>query len=150
MKSCTLFLATLLLFMASHGLAQSGPQADLLSSSSKIFRLEVENKIDSLEQILDDKLIVLNSAGETQTKSQYLARLRSGNFQHDVIKVEDNTAVITGNTGVVTGKGTFTITAGGKQSVLHLAYLETFTRDNVHTAWKLLALHASVIPAIQK
>lgn len=147
MKNVARSFAILLVLLANQGFSQSAPQSALLKQSHEIFRLEVENRIDSLAFILDDHLVVLNSAGATQAKAQYLERLKSGNFRHDDIRVEESAATIAGNTGVVTGKGTFTITANDKQSVLHLAYSETFTRTGTHAEWKLLALHASAIPS---
>jgi hypothetical protein len=139
-------LNALLLIISTTLFAQSNEELNLLKLSGKIFSWEVESKFDSLENTLSDRLVVLNSAGGTQTKSEYVARLKSGDFVHNDIHVEQSAAVISGNTGTVTGKGMFKVTVNGKQSAMYLTYLEVFTRPSSRTEWKLLALHASIIP----
>jgi hypothetical protein len=140
------FITALILFISTLVLAQSPEEPNLLKLSAKIFRWEVESRFDSLESTLADRLIVLNSAGATQTKPEYLARLKSGGFIHNDIQVVQSAAVVADNTGAVTGKGLFKVTINGKQSAMHLTYLEVFTRSSPKTEWKLLALHASIIP----
>jgi hypothetical protein len=139
-------ITALILSISTSVFAQSPAESNLLKLSAKIFKWEVESKFDSLESTLADRLVVLNSAGTTQTKSEYVARLKSGAFVHNDIQVEQSAAVISGNTGTVTGKGIFNVTVNGKRSAMHLTYLEVFTRSSTDKAWKLLALHASVIP----
>jgi hypothetical protein len=139
-------LTVLFLIISTTLFAQSKDESNLLKLSAKIFRWEVDSKFDSLENTLAERLVVLNSAGVTQTKLEYVARLKSGNFVHNDIKVEQNNAIVSGNTGTITGKGIFTVTVNGKQSASHLTYLEVFTRSSLNDPWTLLALHASVIP----
>lgn len=139
-------LTVLFLIISTIVFAQSKEEKNLQKLSMKIFRWEVESKLDSLGSSLDEKMIVLNSSGFTQTKTEYLARLRSGTFAHNDIQIEENKAVISGNTGIVTGKGIFDVSVNGKQSEIHLTYMEVFVRLSSRAAWRLLALHASAIP----
>jgi hypothetical protein len=139
-------LTVLFLIMGATVFAQSKDESNLLKLSAKIFKWEVECKFDSLENTLAERLVVLNSAGAMQTKSEYVARLKSGNLVHNDIKVEQNNAIVSGNTGTIAGKGIFTATVNGMQSASHLTYLEVFTRSSLNSPWTLLALHASVIP----
>jgi hypothetical protein len=139
-------ITALILLISTSVFAQSPAESNLLKLSAKIFRWEVENKFDSLKNTLADRLVVLNSAGATQTKPEYITRLKSGAFVHNDIQVEQSAAVVSDNTGTVTGKGIFKVTVNGKPSAMHLTYLEVFTRSSSKTEWKLLALHASVIP----
>jgi hypothetical protein len=138
----TIFLVTL----ACQTFAQTPPEAVLLKLSNKIFKWETDDQTDSLEKTFAPKFVVVSSNGEIQSKKEYITRLRSGNFVHNDIQVEQGTAVISGNTGTVIGKGIFNVTINGKQSSIHLAYLEVFTRSSLNKAWTLLALHASIIP----
>jgi hypothetical protein len=131
-------ITALILILSTSVFAQSPDESNLLKLSAKIFNWEVESKFDSLENTLAERLVVLNSAGATQTKSEYLTRLKSGAFIHNDIQVEQNVAVISGNTGTVTGKGQFKVTVNGKQSAMHLTYLEVFNRSSPHTTWTLL------------
>jgi hypothetical protein len=126
--------------------AQTPQEQKLLSLSDRIFKWEVAGKIDSLEQVFHPKFQVVGSSGEAQTKTAYIARLRSGNFVHNAIHVEETDATISTNTGTVFGKGTFTVTSNGKQVILRLSYIEVFTRTAEKHPWKVLTMHASILP----
>jgi ethanolamine utilization protein EutA (predicted chaperonin) len=132
--------------LASHVFAQSKTEAEILKLSNQIFKWEVENKIDSLENLFDDKFIVVSSNGEFKTKKQYINTLSSGDFIHNRIDVEENTATVINNTATVVGKGSFTVTISGKVITLHLSYMEVFTRPNPKKSWTIMAMHASVLP----
>jgi Domain of unknown function (DUF4440) len=136
-------LTVTLFLIASHVFAQSEAEAEILQLSKQIFNWEVENKTDSLENLFDEKLMVVSSAGETKNKEQYLATLRSGNFVHNSIDVEESVAVVVNNTAMIVGKGRFAVTVSTNKVTLRLSYTEVFTRPDQNKPWKILAIHAS-------
>jgi hypothetical protein len=133
------------ILLTVHGFGQSPEETQILKLSGDIFQWEVQNKISLLENIFADRFVVVNSGGKSQTKEQYLTLLRSGNFVHDSITVEQNTATVADNTAAVVGTGRFVITSPGNKVMLHLSYIEVFTRPNPKENWKMLAMHASVL-----
>lgn len=137
------FNAFLLVSAALH--AQTPDEKAILNLSEKMFRWEVENKIDSLDKLWDQQFVVVGGDGQVQTKSQYLATLRSGNFVHNSIVVETNKASVANGTGTIVGKGKFTVTVSGKKKALQLSYIEVYTKNQAGD-WKVLALHATVLP----
>jgi len=141
MKAFFLFF---LLLSGLRSLSQSSSEKEILKLSADIFRWEAGNKTDSLEGFLAEKLKVINSLGEIQTKEQYLKTLRSGNVQHDSIAVEQTTVSITGKTAIVTGKGWFHLTVSNNKLHRHLSYMEVFAGNG--KSWKLIALYASSLP----
>ncbi len=143
MKTFMFILASLVCFTSA---AQSPAGQNLLQLSAQIFKWEVNNNMDSLGNIMAENFTVVSSSGAVQTKSEYLARLTSGSFFHNRIDIEQNNAAITNNTGIVTGKGFFVVTNAGKQSTLHLSYMEVFTRFRKKDKWKLLAIYANRLP----
>jgi hypothetical protein len=142
MKLFSLLIATL---FSAQLFAQSKKEAAVINLSKQIFTWEVNNKIDSLENLFDEKFVVVSSNGDSQSKTQYITRLKSGSFVHNSIDVEENTASVVNNTAVVVGKGKFTVTVSGNNKSLHLSYTEVFTRPNAAKPWKLLAMHASAL-----
>ena len=142
MKSSVLLIT---MFITAQLFAQSAEERTILTLSKQIFSWEVTNNIDSLEQLLEEKFVVVSSNGESQSKIKYIARLKTGNFTHNNIDVEENTASVVDNTAIVVGKGKFTVTVAGNTVSLHLSYTEGFTRRNVKKPWKILAMHASLI-----
>ncbi len=139
-------LIILLLFCGLNSFGQSADEQQLNNLSGRIFNWEVGGKMDSLENILHAKFTVMSSAGVHQTKAQYMARLSGGAFVHNAIDIKESTATIAGNTGIVMGKGKFTVTNNGVQATLSLAYTEVFTRPDDKKPWKLLAIHANPLP----
>ncbi len=137
-----LFLIALFLFC--KGFSQSSEEAKVLRLSSSMFTWEVNGNMDSLAHLFDEKISIVNSCGEIQNKEQYLTSLRSGNFKHDSINVEQNTVTVKNNTATIIGKGRFTMTLNGNKLHRHLSYIEVFIKDEKQ--WKLLALYASALP----
>jgi hypothetical protein len=126
-------------------LAQSADERSILQTSRNIFKWEVSNNLDSLKNILHEKFIANGSDGTIQAKPQYIARLQQGNFIHNRIDVESDTAITSGNTGLVIGKGTFDVTVSGNARTLHLSYMEVFSREKPDDVWKLLAIKANTL-----
>ena len=139
-----LTISIILLFALSPIFAQSKIENEVTQLSKSLFNWEAKNNIDSIDNLLLDQLIVVNSKGETLSKSQYLATFQSGTMTHNSIEIEESKTTILNNTAVVAGKGIFNITAGGNNMIRHLSYIETFIKTK--DGWKLLALKASVIP----
>ena len=139
-------IAILLIIASLNCSAQAAQEKTLLSLSDRIFKWEVAAKIDSLEQVFHEKFQVVGSSGEAQSKSAYISRLRSGNFVHNAIEVQESNVSVSDNTGTVIGKGTFIVTSNGNQVVLKLSYIEVFTRTDENHPWKVLAMHASALP----
>ena len=137
-------ISIILLFALSPIFAQSKIENEVTQLSKSLFNWEVKNNIDSIDNLLHEKLIVVNSNGETLSKSQYLATFQSGTMTHNSIEIEESKTTILNNTAIVAGKGIFNITAGGNNMIRHLSYIETFIKTK--DGWKLLALKASIIP----
>jgi len=138
-----LLAVTVLLCFKSFG--QSPAEAALIKLSEKVFEWEVQDKIDSLQTIFHDKFIVVSADGSSQRKTDYLQRLRSGDFVHNSIEVEESMAIIAGNTATVAGKGKFDVTISGNKISLRLSYIEVFTRTSANKPWKIVAMKASVL-----
>ncbi len=132
-------------FIAFQSFAQSGSEKKILKLSDNIFKWEVDNKIDSLKAVFHEKFVVIGSDGNSQLKNKYIYRLKSGAFVHDSINIEENTAIVSINTAVVSGKGKFSVTVSGKKVQLHLSYIEVFTRETKQKDWKILAMKASML-----
>ena len=139
------YLLAMLLLTGFQAFSQASPEKEVLKLSGDIFKWEVKNNIDSLEQIFHEKFTVIGSDGNGQLKNQYISRLKSGSFVHDSITVEEHTAIVSGYTAVVSGKGRFSVTVSGDKVNLHLSYLEVFTRENNKKPWQVLAMKASML-----
>lgn len=143
MKNTILLLT--LLFTGLQSFSQTSPEKEILQLSNDIFKWEVGNKIDSLEKVFHEKFVVVGSDGKSQLKNAYINRLKSGEFVHNNINVEENSAIVSDNSAIVLGKGMFSVTVSGKKVELHLSYMEVFTRTDSKNPWQVIAMKANVI-----
>lgn len=143
MKKTVLLLT--LLFTVIQSFSQTSSEKEILQLSNDIFKWEVDNKIDSLEKVFHEKFVVVGSDGNSQLKNPYLNRLKSGAFVHDAINVEENSAIVSDNTAIVTGKGMFSVTVSGNKIKLNLSYMEVFTRTDSKNPWQVIAMKANIL-----
>ncbi len=140
-----LYFIPIAILFSLNSFCQTADEKELLNLSSKIFEWEVHDKIGSLQDVFHSAFIVVSADGSSQRKNDYLQRLKSGDFVHNSIDIEEYTVIISGNTAVVAGKGKFTVTISGNKISLRLSYVEVFTREGSKKAWKVLAMKASVL-----
>jgi Domain of unknown function (DUF4440) len=131
------------IFICIKGMAQSPAETQVLQLSTQIFKWEVDNKIDLIENVFHKNFVVVSSNGDIQNKENYIARLASGNFVHNSIDIEQSKATVVDNTATVVGKGKFVVTIAGTKIILQLLFIEVFTRKNKKSTWKVLAMKAS-------
>ena len=143
MKLSLLFIC---LLFSIRSFTQNAEEKSILQLSDKIFKWEVSNQIDSLNNNFHEQFTVTGSDGNSQKKEQYISRLKGGSFIHNNIEVEESNATVSSNTAVVVGKGIFNVTVSGNKLSLHLSYLEVFTRAGQNEPWKVLAMKAGVLP----
>jgi hypothetical protein len=141
-----IILSIALLMLTINGFAQTANEETVTALSSKVFTWEVDNKIDSIADVFDEKFMAFTSSGDKQNREKYLSVLRSGSVIHNSIEIEETTASVVNNTATVAGKGKFTITVNGNKRTIHLSYLEVFVRRDEQSPWKMLALHAGLLP----
>ena len=141
-----LLFSLIIVLAACNGYGQTAAEAGVLQLSANLFTWEVQNNIDSLDNVFDGKFTAYTSNGNRQDKEQYMAGLKGGKVIHNSIMIEESSASVVDNTATVGGKGRFTVTVNGVQKTIHLSYLEVFTRKDERSQWKVLALHAGLLP----
>ena len=145
MEKKAVFIITFLFSFSIGTMAQLKPEAEIINLSNTIFKWEVDNNIDSLKMIFDEKFIVVSGDGRSKDKKEYIAMLGSGSFLHNNIDVIENKATVVNNTATVIGKGKFSLTISGNKITHLLSYMEVFTRFNNKQPWQVLAMHATVL-----
>lgn len=123
--------------------AQSPEQA-ILDLSERKFNWMIRMHYDSLESVLDDRLMFIHSNGWTETKSELIADLKSGKLRYVAIEVIESSARLYSNSAIVTGKGKFTVVLDGNDLVINLYYTEVYVLKNGN--WLLASRHANRLP----
>jgi hypothetical protein len=126
---------------ASHfsAYAQEDIKVDLLSR--KKFTWLTQKKLDSLAEMLDERLMYVHSNGWIQTKKEMIDDLKSGKLNYISIDVKSNKVRVYNNTAIVNGAGSFQVTMDGKPLTIELNYTEVYVKGNGR--WLLASRHAN-------
>ncbi len=119
--------------------AQEDLQVDKLSR--KKFTWLTQKKLDSLREVLDERLMYVHSNGWTQTKKEIIDDLKSGKLNYVSIDVKSNRVRVYSSTAIVNGAGSFQVTMDGKPLTIELNYTEVYVKENGR--WLLASRHAN-------
>ncbi len=127
--------------LVSVGFSQTKEEQEVLSLAKRKFRWMTEAKLDSLDDILDDRLTYTHSNGWIQTKKDFIDDFTNGKLTYHSIDVADLKARIYPNASIVNGKGKFTVTMNKTSKVtIDLAFTEVYVL--VNGKWRLASRHA--------
>ncbi|WP_027346881.1 nuclear transport factor 2 family protein [Hamadaea tsunoensis] len=99
---------------------------------------------DTLDELLDDRLVFTGPGGTLYTKADDLALQRSGRQRLTEVTEEDLRVVADGTTGVTFFLGTLSGAFEGQEFTARLRYTRTWVLGE--RGWRLLAAHVSDAP----
>jgi len=128
------------------GFGQVNEDGEVLKLSRKKFKWMVDIKLDSLKEILDDRLTYTHSGGWSQTRKQFLEDFTNGKLIYHSIDILDlNARTYPNGSAIVNGRGKFLVTLnGGAKRELTLGFTEMYILNG--KKWKLVARHSNVMP----
>ena len=118
--------------------------AAVLAAEDLRYRAMIDADLATLDRLLDDRASYAHSSGVRDTKSEYLAKVRSGYYvyrriDHPVERVE-----IVGDTAIVVGRMTADLTVDGAPKVIDNLALAVWARTA--GGWRLLAYAPTRLP----
>ncbi len=139
------YLSTIAFFIVALGTqAQSVSEQAILDLSKKKFGWMIHMKYDSLESILDDRLMFIHSNGWTETKLELIQDIKSGKLKYVNIDISESAARVYTTSAIVTGKGKFTVLLEGNELTINLYYTEVYVWRN--EKWLLASRHSNRLP----
>lgn len=139
-------LFLLLLITAVHASAQkttdeSATEKFVLKLHEAKFRWMVNKRLDSLNNILDERVQYVHSNGWVQNKKEVIEDIRSGKLTMTNVKVSEAKARVYKGFVIVNGKGIFSIILDGKPLDIVLLYTEVYAKRQ--NGWLLVSRHAN-------
>lgn len=122
--------------------SQTKDEATVLDLSRTKFRWMIENKTDSLDLILDERLSYIHSNGWVQNKKEFIDDFNGKLIYHQINLSELHVRVYR-RSAVVTGKGHFSVSLEGNRVETDLFFTEVYIRYG--NKWKLASRHANKI-----
>lgn len=101
---------------------------------------------DTLDVLLDDRLVFTGPGGLLYSKADDLALQRSGGQRLTEVTEEDLRVLAIGTTGVTWFLGRLTGVFNGQEFTARLRYTRTWIHTDEH-GWRVLAAHVSEAPA---
>ena len=134
------------LFIGSFAFAQktkeeSATEKFVLKLHETKFRWMVQKKLDSLNNLLDDRIQYVHSNGWVQTKKEVIDDIRSGKLTMNNVTVTEASARVYKGFVIVNGKGTFNVLMEGKPVDIYLLYTEVYAKRA--NGWLLVSRHAN-------
>ena len=140
------FLFFLLLVTAISATAQktkeeSATEKFVLKLHETKFRWMVNKRLDSLANILDERLQYVHSNGWIENKKEVIEDIRSGKLTMTKIVVSEAQARVYKGFVIVNGKGIFSVIMDGKPLDISLLYTEVYAKRQ--NGWLLVSRHAN-------
>ncbi len=107
--------------------------------SMEKFRWKTSGRIDLVEDLFDEDIVLVHLNGYISPKTQWIKELKSKRFIYNSIDVKATSVKSYGTTVVVVGKAIFKVIINGSKNTLKLTYTEVYTLKN--NVWKLVNLH---------
>lgn len=148
MSAClrTLWFTSIWLLGAASGTAfsQAKDEQQVLDLSRRKFDWLIQGNVDSLENLLDERLEYVHSNGWVQTRAEVLGDMKSGKLVYQQVTIKSAAARQYGQSAVVTGLGQFEGINSGTPFKLDLRYTEVYVRSG--NRWKLVSRHSNRMP----
>ncbi len=138
------YLVIMTLLLACSSVRGQSTEQTVLDLSKKKFGWMIRMKYDSLESILDDRLMFIHSNGWTETKEELIQDIKSGKLRYVNIDVTETSARVYASAAIVTGKGKFTVLLDGSELIINLFYTEVYVLKN--EKWLLASRHSNRLP----
>lgn len=139
-------LFLLLLISTVHASAQkvtdeSATEKFVLKLHEAKFRWMVNKRLDSLNNLLDERVQYVHSNGWVQNKKEVIEDIRSGKLVMNKVTVAEATARVYKGFVIVNGKGVFNVVVEGKPVDINLLYTEVYAKRQ--NGWLLVSRHAN-------
>jgi hypothetical protein len=122
---------------------ESATEQFVLRLHEKKFQWMTKKQLDSLNNILDPRVVYVHSNGWQQNKKEIIDDLKSGKLVMNNVTVTEAKARVYKGAVIINGKGKFDVMVDGKAVVLDLLYTEVYVRKNA--GWLLVTRHANKI-----
>jgi len=148
MKIAAVFALTFLtnLMLA---LAQENDQGNAVLQTERDLAMAYQSgEADAIAQGVMEDYTLTNSMGKVTTRADDIAEAKKNDPKYEIFENYDMNARVHGDAAVVTGKTHTKGISGGKPFDSVFQFTDTFVKDGGR--WRLLAGHASKLPAKEK
>jgi hypothetical protein len=141
-------MALLIAILASPTIRATEPPADLAKAVKDYDQAQITGNRAELERLLADDYTLLNSAGKTETKAQFVAESTAPDFKLEPFVVQDAIEKVWSDGAVMGGIAHLRGVDGGKAFEVDLRFSDIWAKRK--GKWQVVYTHASRPPAAPK
>jgi hypothetical protein len=141
-------MVLLLAILASPTIRATELPADLAKAVKDYDQAQIKGNRAELERLLADDYTLLNSAGKTETKAQFVAESTAPDFKLEPFVVQEAIEKVWSDGAVMGGVAHLRGVDGGKPFEVDLRFSDIWAKRN--GKWQVIYTHASRPPAPAK
>jgi hypothetical protein len=138
-------MVLLIAILASPTIRATDLPADLAKAVKDYDQAQIQGNRAELVRLLADDYTLVNSAGKTETKAQFVAESTAPDFELEPFVVKDAIEKVWSNGAVMGGVAHLKGVDGGKPFEVDLRFSDIWAKRNGQ--WQVIYTHASRAPA---
>jgi ketosteroid isomerase-like protein len=148
MKVTALFTLAFLASVLAVSAQESDEANAVLQTERDLAAAYQRSDADGIAQGVMEDYTLTHSTGKVTTRADDIAEAKKNDPKYEIFENYDMKARVHGDAAVVTGKTHTKGISGGKPFDWQFQFTDTFVKDGGR--WRLLASHASKLPATEK
>ena len=141
-----LFLALAVSVKEPDSTRETAIKRQVLEVQAGRFQAMIDVDIEELEVILSNDLTYTHTAGQIETKGEFLTSLQSQEILYESIKPQEIKIRIYDNTAVVTSISAMRISVGEQQLSFSIRFIEVYQKGDAN--WQLVAWQSTRLPEL--
>lgn len=109
-------------------MSTNGDRAALLAADTELNRALVEQDVDALDALLSPLFTAVHITGQQQTKTDWLAQIRSGRMTYDRVDQEHVDVTVDGDSATIVTRNRITASIWGSCGTWPLESTHTYVR----------------------
>ena len=131
--------------LAAAAVTYAGLPPDLARAADAYDAAQVRSDKAALERLLADDYRLVNSAGQVETKAQFIAEQTAAGYRLEPFTVEEPYQRVIGASALLGGVATLKGTDGGKAYSVRLRFLDVWQKRDGR--WQVVFTQATRVPA---
>ncbi len=118
---------------------------EILRAEEARYAAQMSNDFAAMQRMFSDDLVYYHSSTVIDTKESFIESMRSGTVKYHNMTRGDVTTRVFGSVGIITGRGTFEVTARGQDMVLELMFTAVWAKRD--SGLQFVSWQATRLPA---
>lgn len=102
--------------------------AEVLAAEEARYAAQMSNDFTAMQRLFADDLVYYHSSTVVDTKESFMESMRSGTVKYRSMTRGEVKTRVFGSVGIITGRGTFNVTARGQDMVLELMFTAVWAK----------------------